>query len=300
MYKILLVVTTLLPSFTVCSENWKVSNTVFRGVEGNVSDVFVWRGKETKQTKSLLAKPLALKPGKYWISSKQLFLASTGLNINLRGRIWIEHCQPVKTASFIKGITDRIRKELQNTQVKVSSVSTNDNEVIACLSRSNVNPVEIKVEGVEKTRTIIPVKLQWPSGDSSQTNVYVEYSTHVAIATKQLKKQAMLNESNTALVSKKISNMDVASIIRDVNGLSAKKMISKGDLIAKRNSMRTPLVKKGEVVKVVLQGNGFTVRAKAKALENAMANEAFNILVDNGTGPIKAIVNGKGVVHALH
>ncbi|HLD64646.1 MAG TPA: flagellar basal body P-ring formation chaperone FlgA [Pseudomonas sp.] len=89
----------------------------------------------------------------------------------------------------------------------------------------------------------------------------------------------------------------VADLAREPQGLWLVQDVRAGMPVLNRHLQPEPLVKRDEMVRVVVHGPGLLVSTQGKAMRPGMLGEKVPVLLDGADSSLLAVVAGKGEVH---
>lgn len=93
------------------------------------------------------------------------------------------------------------------------------------------------------------------------------------------------------------AQLAVADLAREPQGLWLVQDVRAGMPVLNRHLQPEPLVKRDEVVRVVVRGPGLMVSTQGKAMRPGMLGESVPVLLDGADSSLLAVVAGKGEVH---
>lgn len=93
------------------------------------------------------------------------------------------------------------------------------------------------------------------------------------------------------------AQLQPSDLAEDLQGLWLLQDVRAGLPILARQLQPEPLVKRDEVVRVVVRGPGLKVSTQGKAMRPGMLGESVPVMLDGANSSLLAVVAGKGEVH---
>lgn len=93
------------------------------------------------------------------------------------------------------------------------------------------------------------------------------------------------------------AHLQPADLQLEPQGLWLAQDVRAGMPVLVRHLQAEPLVKRDELVRVVVQGQGLQVSVQGKAMRSGMLGDEVPVMLERGASSVPAVVAGKGEVH---
>ena len=105
---------------------------------------------------------------------------------------------------------------------------------------------------------------------------------------KTLKRNSIITDSDLELYTSNVLGKSRKSYhqIEDVIGLESKYLLAKGSLLTERNLQKPPVIHSGDIVSLVIYGNGVMLKIKGKSVQDGALGETIKVksLVNKSKG----------------
>jgi len=300
----------LLGLFVTCSAQSVILTPKKSVVRGSlpllVKEVFTIAAEKNEDQKSLTKlgnMSLAIKNSKQWLMATALLpnIKETFplLNIKTHGKLWFELCKAYPKNLLLKQVKNLVEHNLNKQQIKINSIELLSNKSSLCFPQGE----KIKRITLQKAPLLtqqVLSKIQLTHGSIVSLAWKLTFQVKGMVTLTLINANEIISPKSWKIAWITVNHINLAQLQQTTSAdLLSRRRIYPDTLLTKVNSKHLPLIKKGQIVHLIMQQPGFYIETQAKALSSGNLGQIVTVLAENATQTIKAKVNKKGEVSAF-